>query len=144
MVNVSDVAAFILRDRPQMTAMKLEKLVYYAQAWSLVWDERPLFPERIEAWANGPVCPDLYRLHQGRFQVGPGDILGNPDAIDTDGQETIRAVLGFYGDKSAQWLSDLTHSEDPWRDARRGLSDGERGQVEITHAAMAEYYGGLG
>ena len=143
MVSVNDVAAFILRERQQMTAMKLQKLVYYAQAWSLVWDERPLFSERIEAWANGPVCPDLYRQHSGKFQVGPGDIAGNPGAIDQDGRDTILSVLTFYGDKSAQWLSDLTHNEAPWHDARRGLSDGDRGQVEITHAAMAEYYGSL-
>lgn len=144
MPSVIDVAAFILQERGNMTAMKLEKLAYYSQAWSLVWDERALFPERIEAWANGPVIPDLYRQHQGRFRVGPGDMPGDPAAIDATGQDSIRAVLGFYGDKSAQWLSDLTHQESPWRDARAGLADGERGQVEITPAAMAEYYGGLG
>jgi uncharacterized phage-associated protein len=143
MASVNDVAAFILRNCGVMTAMKLEKLVYYCQAWSLVWDERALFTERIEAWANGPVCPDLYRQHQRKFQVGAGDLPGDPDAIDAAGQDTIRGVLDFYGDKPAQWLSDLSHQEDPWRNARAGLADGERGKVEITHAAMAEYYGGL-
>ena len=143
MVSVADVAAFILREKRQMTAMKLQKLVYYSQAWSLVWDERPLFPDGIEAWANGPVSPSLYSMHKGKFMVGPADIGGDPDAIDEDGQETIRSVLSYYGDKSAQWLSDLTHSEPPWMDARKGLPDGVRGDAEITHAAMAEYYGSL-
>jgi hypothetical protein len=70
------------------TAWKLQKLVYYSQVWSLVWNERPLFNERIEAWANGPVVPDLYQLHRGSFLVTriPG---GNPKAIDKDGAETI-------------------------------------------------------
>lgn len=143
MASVKDVAAFILRECGEMTAMKLQKLVYYAQAWSLVWDERPLFPERIEAWANGPVCPDLYRWHQGLFRVEKGNLPGNPGNIDATGAETIQAVLKYYGDKSAQWLSDLTHSEAPWRDARAGLTDGERGNAPITHAAMAEYYASL-
>src|SRR5689334_5878093 len=58
--SVHDTAAFILKVHGPVSAMKLEKLVYYCQAWSLVWDERPMFSERIEAWANGPVCPDLY------------------------------------------------------------------------------------
>lgn len=62
MVNVYDVAEFILRKFGSMTAMKLQKLVYYCQAWSLVWDEKPLFPERIEAWANGPVVRELFDL----------------------------------------------------------------------------------
>ena len=144
MWSVHDVAAYILARAGNMTAMKLQKLVYYAQAWSLVWDERPLFREAIEAWANGPVCPVLYRWHQGRFSVGPAPTPpGDAHAIDQAGRETIDAVLNFYGDKPAQWLSDLTHAEDPWRDARRGLGAGERGNVPITHAAMAEYYSGL-
>ena len=52
-------------------------------------------------------------------------------------------MLKFYGDKSSQWLSDLTHIEAPWRDARRGLAPTDRGQREITTAAMHEYYSGL-
>jgi uncharacterized phage-associated protein len=59
MASAHDVAAYILSRQGRMTAMKLQKLVYYSQAWSVVWDERPLFPEKIEAWANGPVVRDL-------------------------------------------------------------------------------------
>ena len=142
MARVVDVAAYILAHKGRMTAMKLQKLVYYSQAWSLVWDERPLFSDRIEAWANGPVCPSLYSLHAGQFDVSqiPG---GNPEALDETAKETIDAVLADYGDISSQWLSDLTHAEPPWADARGDLPLGTRSNREITHAAMAEYYGGL-
>src|SRR5689334_14747494 len=44
--------------------LKLQKLCYYAQAWSLALDGKPLFGERIEAWAHGPAIPALY----GRFK----------------------------------------------------------------------------
>jgi uncharacterized phage-associated protein len=142
MATVFDVAACILTKRGGMTAWKLQKLIYYSQAWSLVWDERPLFNERIEAWANGPVCPDLYAAHRGAFMVTQID-RGDPSRLGGDAIETIDAVLEHYGDKSSQWLSDLTHREDPWRDARRGLPDGERGNVEITKGALADYYGRL-
>lgn len=57
MATALDIAKYILDRRGPMTAMKLQKLVYYARAWSLVWDEKPLFRSRIEAWANGPVSP---------------------------------------------------------------------------------------
>lgn len=143
MARVDDVAAFILHERGTMTAMKLQKLVYYSQAWSLVWDERSLVDARVEAWANGPVFPELYQMHRGQFMLNPGSINGNPDALDAKAKETVRAVLSFYGDKSAQWLSDLTHREAPWHDARRGVPDGDRGSQEITLAAMAEYYSSL-
>lgn len=142
MADVFDVAAYILRRKGSITAWKLQKLVYYTQAWSLVWDERPLFPERIEAWANGPVCPDLYRQHRGLFVVERIE-HGNPDAVDPTGGDTIEAVLNYYGDKPSQWLSDLTHMEAPWRDARGDLPPGAYCQREITQEAMADYYGSL-
>lgn len=125
-----------------MTAMKLQKLVYYSQAWSLVWDEGPLFPDRIEAWANGPVVRELYELHRGMFKLSSLP-FGNPDALNKDERETVDAVLRFYGDKPSQWLSDLTHQEAPWLNARVGIPPGVYCDREITHAAMAEYYGAL-
>jgi len=140
-VNVHDVAAYILEKQGPMTAMKLQKLVYYAQAWSLVWDEKPLFLERIEAWAAGPVVPALYYRHRGQFQVQKWD--GDPAKLSTGQRETIDSVLRFYGNKTSQWLSDLTHSEGPWINARAGLAPLERGNQEIAHGDMAEYYESL-
>ena len=122
-----------------MTAMKLEKLVYYCQAWSLVWDEKPLFPERIEAWAQGPVVPALFNEHRGAYIVEKL-AKGDPAALNKDEQETVDAVLKAYGDKTSQWLSDLTHQETPWLDAREGIPPGQFCDNEISHAEMAEYY----
>lgn len=143
MLNVLDVARYILDRLGPMSAMKTQKLVYYAQAWSLVWDERPLFNDRIEAWANGPVCPRLYNVHRGQFEITPNSIDGDPSKLDKDARDTVDGVIKFYGEKSAHWLSNLTHNERPWADARDGLLPGDRGSREITHAAMAEYYAGL-
>lgn len=141
MATVHDVAAFILEKLGEMTAIKLQKLIYYCQAWSLVWDEEPLFNEQIQAWANGPVVAEIYLKHQGRFKVKSWK--GNPNALTENQKDTISKVLDYYGDKSSQWLSDLTHSELPWKEARKGLLPGERGTNAITDAAMAEYYGSL-
>lgn len=143
MRNVFDVAAFALSKLGPTTAMKLQRLVYYCQAWSLVWDEEPLFNERIEAWANGPIVPELYEIHKNKFKVEAADIPGNPEALSETQKEVVSIVLRDYGEKSTQWLTDLTHLEAPWRDTRKGMSDAERGNREITWAAMAEYYGSL-
>ena len=142
MVNILDVASYILAKKGPMTAMKLQKLVYYAQVWSLVWDEALLFRNRIEAWANGPVAPTLYRAHRGKFKVSHIQ-GGNSRKLNQTQKETVNAVLNYYGDKSSQWLSDLTHSEAAWVDARNGLAPGQRGDREITRVAMAEFYGSL-
>jgi len=142
MARVDDVAAYILKKCGRMTAMKLQKLVYYAQAWSLVWDERPLFRAHIEAWANGPVVPLLYQSHKGKFELLDWP-QGDPSALKPKERETVDAVIRYYGKKSSHWLSELTHQEDPWRNARIGLAPGQRGSRQITNAAMAEYYGSL-
>jgi len=144
MPSVFDVAKYIVQKRGTMTSMKLQKLVYYAQAWSLVWDEAPVFSEKIEAWANGPVVPPLFKALQGLYNVNTRSIhLGNPNALTPEQMDTIDRVLEFYGTKSPQWLSDLTHIEDPWRNARVGLAPNARSNREITHAAMADYYSSL-
>ena len=72
-----DVAAYILKRAGAMSTMKLQKLVYYSQAWSLVWDEEALFKDKICAWANGPVVPALFAAHKGKYRVEEGDIDGD-------------------------------------------------------------------
>lgn len=144
MASVFDVAAYILRQQGSMTAMKLQKLVYYSQAWSLVWDGRRMFPEEIQAWVNGPVVYELFKAHQGKFEVGASDFPdGDPANLDGDAQNTIDVVLEFYGGKSPQWLSDLTHMERPWLEAREGLSDEARSGSPISLEVMQEYYESL-
>ena len=69
MANVFDVAKYVLKRLGPITTMKLEKEVYYCQAWSLGWDEKPLFHEDFQAWANGPVCPELFHKHKGKFVI---------------------------------------------------------------------------
>ncbi|MFC1967217.1 Panacea domain-containing protein [Chloroflexota bacterium] len=137
-----DIAQYILEKQGRMTTMKLQKLVYYCQAWSLVWDEEPMFPEKIQAWANGPVVRKLYDHHQGVFRVS-SIRHGNSDNLTDTQRETIDVVLEAYGDKSAQWLSDLTHLESPWNVAREGLSEGEPSEREITPEILYDYYSTL-
>src|SRR5690348_12407554 len=103
-----------------MSAMKLEKLVYYSQAWNLVWNDGPLFSDRIEAWANGPVAPALFNLHRGKFSVDKWP-AGDPAELTKAEQGTVDAVIATYGHLDGRKLSYLTHSEDPWRHARGDL-----------------------
>jgi len=116
--------------------------VYYAQAWSLVWDDKPLFRSRIEAWANGPAIPALYRHHRGEYSVSRWP-WGDARNLEPEEKDTVASVLHFYGDKPAQWLVNLTHQEAPWRDARGSLPPGAPGYTEIRRDKMHEYYSSL-
>lgn len=75
--------------------------------------------------------------------VAPGEIAGDPSKLDDLAKETVDLVVESYGGKEAGYLSELSHHEPPWLEAREGLQPGERGSSEISHAAMAEYYGSL-
>ena len=143
-VNVYDVASYILCKLGKISTMKLQKLVYYCQAWSLVWDEKPLFKEKIKAWANGPVVGELFYQLKGMFRVDDADLsIGNNNKLNDEQKETVDAVLEYYGDKEAQWLIELTHLEEPWKNARVGLADGERSIRIIELEDMANYYSSL-
>lgn len=142
MASVFDVAQYILERHGEMTAMKLQKLVYYSQAWHIAWTDDALFDERIEAWADGPVSPELFQLHKQAFTISKLS-KGSSSRLADEEKDTIKRVLKVYGNKSPQWLSDLTHLEAPWRDARDGLPARARSQREITPAAMGRYYSSL-
>lgn len=144
MATVFDVAKYITEKTGVLSAMKLQKLMYYSQAWSLVWEEEPLFDEDFQAWANGPVLPSLYQLHRGMFKVD--DSLfheANSANLASTERKNIDIVLNFYGDKTAQWLSSLTHQENPWLDARDNIPIGAPSSAIISKAAIHEYYSSL-
>ena len=143
MANIFDTAKYILEQSGSMSTMKLQKLCYYSQAWSLVWDDSPLFEEDFQAWENGPVCPELFFKTQGKYKVSASDENGGNGDLSDNQKDTIDRVLAHYGGHDAQWLSQLTHMEDPWINARKGMPAGVRCTNIITKESMALYYGGL-
>src|ERR1700722_7710959 len=103
-VRAVDVAEYILDTVGEMTAMKLEKMVYYSQAWHLAWTESALFNDRIEAWRDGPVVPSLYALHRGCFKLTSGFFASKikPDEIQSltiDQKDVVKRVIEYYGSK---------------------------------------------
>lgn len=138
-VRAEDVARYILEKLGNTETAKLQKLLYYCQAWSLVWDGSPLFPERLEAWKLGPVCREVYNRHPHHISVSAEQFepaVGIPGHM----RETIDAVLAFYGRIPTWSLVELTHREDPWVDARGGLPEDAYGSTPISHTAMRSYF----
>ena len=144
MAKIYDVAYYILQKKPGITTMKLQKLCYYAQAWSLVWDELPLFDEEFEAWANGPVCKELYLIHRGQFTIFADELKEYAKIELSDEQkETIDIILNDYGNETPHYLSELTHKERPWKETRGNLPAGSKSNSIIPKELMQEYYSGL-
>lgn len=142
MVSAIDVAAYILEKLGRMSAMKLQKLVYYSQAWHLVWDSVPLFYEPIEAWRDGPVVRKLWEAHRGEFVVSTVR-QGDATKLTDSERETVDEIMRAYGHFDGVTLSTMTHDEDPWRIARDGLAEGESSSEPISHDLLVKYYGSL-
>ena len=144
MASVFDVAKYILDRHGAMSAMKLQKLVFYSQAMSMVWDDVPLFDDDFEAWAKGPVCRTLFKAHKGKFMLNNSEFLipygADTDNLTAEQKETINAVTDSLADYPPYRLSQMTHSEAPWQDAREGCEDGERCSKVISKDAMESYY----
>jgi len=140
----ADVARYFLalacEDGDLITNLKMQKLVYYAYAWTLARTGKHLFSEPIQAWANGPVVHPLY--HQLRkYSARPIDqeFLGGAaekedfealveelaSKFPDDVLEILNGVYEQYMPLTTVQLVTLTHSEKPWREARAGLQPGD-------------------
>lgn len=134
MATAVDVMKYIKSQMSLMGDVQLQKLVYYAQAWSLAWDGKPLFHERVEAWRMGPVVPAI------RYRTDEPDM----SALAPGERATVDAVIDFYGRHHGQALADKSHSETPWQAAWAKRPEGSsRGNEEITHEAMRRFYTSL-
>lgn len=127
MASAIDVMKYIKSQMNLNGEVQLQKLAYYAQAWSLAWDGKPLFDDQIQAWKMGPVVPAL------RFRQDAAD----ENALSAPEKSVVDAVLGFYGRFHGAALVDMTHREDPWLTTWDGT---ERCNQEITHDAMRRFY----
>ena len=122
-----------------ITHLKLQKLLYYAQAWCMVLSGKSLFEDDFEAWSHGPVLPCIYHeyKHFG-FEALPGcDCVNN---IEEDVENILDEVCRVYGEKSAKYLEELTHHEAPWIEARNGLPLEVRCSSIISKENMLRFY----
>jgi len=135
---------------------KLQKLLYYVEAWHLVHLTDPILDENFEAWVHGPVVPELY--HQLK-EYGFNDLKVVNDEHDTvdkeiqaiiennkltqDQLDLIDSVLTKYGGLSSMELELLTHNEAPWIEARQGLAPHKSCKNKISKERMREFYSSL-
>ncbi|KNY30160.1 type II toxin-antitoxin system antitoxin SocA domain-containing protein [Pseudobacteroides cellulosolvens] len=126
-----------------ITPLKIQKLVYYAQAWLLGIFGRPLFCEDFQAWLHGPVIPDMY-IHYKTLGYKSNDSLPKPSSVDCCFNEeeimTLEMVWNVYGKYDGKYLEKLTHSEVPWQIAWRKREEENKGTEIITKESIEEYY----
>jgi uncharacterized phage-associated protein len=123
----------------EINHLKLQKLLYYVQAWHVTFTDKPIIKEEFEAWLHGPVVRkvwDYYKKYS--VMIKPLKCEKYNLNLTKEQEEIIEDVLNEYGDKTGYYLECLTHEEKPWREARK------RGENSIISCeSMKEYYSGL-
>lgn len=146
--SVQDVADYVLsKVDPEagdsITNLKLQKIVYYCQAWHLALTGKPLFQERIEAWAHGPAVPSLWRRFSSYGWQAIDPYNRRPfveQRLPVQARNIIDEVWKRYGDLSGKELEALTHRENPWREAYGDTPPGGRCTREVPLELMREFY----
>lgn len=129
-----------------ISPLKLQKLLYYCQAWHLTIFNKPLFDENIEAWSHGPVIPTQYNRFSyilRNEQIKVKNINIEVPQLEPDSETLLNEVLSIYGEHSASYLEALTHQELPWSSARGNSKPWERSNAVITHQSMIDFYSHL-
>lgn len=137
-MSAKDVANYFLSkedaDDSDISNLKLQKLVYYAQAFNLAVFDEPLFEEDFKAWQHGPVCPSLYQEYKnnGRNPIPPADKF-DASVFSPEQKELLDEVYEEFGQYGASKLRNMTHAERPWleQEATAGTIDKE---------SMREFY----
>ena len=138
--DVLDVARYIINYSYEkdylVSNLSLQKLLYFVQAYFLILPDRkaPLFDDKIEAWDFGPVVPKAYNEYRqfggtsipyikSYFITRTGNIWDSErvpykdDCIDEETRKYINDVVDNFSNKSSTYLTKLTQSQAPWRQA---------------------------
>ena len=129
-------------DEPDpLSHLRLQKLMYYVQGWSLAIRNAPMFPDKIEAWAHGPVVAKLFLTFTDyKSDTIPSEIFWYSGGLRKGDRKCIEAVWDVYKKYSATSLREMTHRETPWEQARGKAKSAERCSTEITNTSMKRFF----
>lgn len=138
--SIQDLAKWFLAKEP-MTHKKLQKLCYYAVAWGWALMNKPIVKDgNFEAWVHGPVSDILYQEYKSCGWNNIDNSKFEKPKFSSDIEELLNSVWDTYGSKDGNELEALSHSEQPWKEARVGLKEDEKGNVKIKPETMKAFY----
>jgi uncharacterized phage-associated protein len=124
-----------------ITHLKVQKLLYYAEAWTQTLADTELFDEQLQAWAHGPVVPEIFHEFKSHgWQPLPVPSDERFPEISKEATEILEQVFEVYGDIPAKTLENMTHEDEPWIRARGDKSQEERCDKIIPKEEVRQYF----
>ena len=137
---IADYLLCACRERGELlTNLKLQKLLFYAQAWHLALKGEELFSEDFQAWVHGPVLLSQYHRFKD-FKWTPIDVELEKPELDQGLVSFLDEIIDVFGSENAVALEIMTHREPPWLEARGNLPPHEPCNNYISKKTMEEYY----
>jgi len=141
--SVSDFLLAESRERGEvLTNLKLQKLLYYAQAWHLATYDQELFAEDFRAWVHGPVLPSQYRRFKDYEWRPIMEEVGRP-VLESALEAHLLEIVDVFGEETAVALELMTHREKPWLAARGNLALDAPSNAIVLKSLMRDYYRSL-
>lgn len=122
-----------------LSNLKLQKLLYYSQAWYLALEDRPLFAEDFEAWVHGPVLPSQYHRFRAAAWMPIAEPVDEP-TLPGEVKRFLDQILDVFGSETAIALELMTHRERPWVEARGGIAADQPSTAIISKPSMRDFY----
>lgn len=151
MLDVRLLCDYIVERGGKMAHLKLQKLLYYVQAFHLAYFDRPVIKEDFQAWLHGPVCRPVFERYRSRSLLHvefiyirpegertPSEVL--PNLIHDDQFHLIKEVIDGYAKLTGAELEELTHKDAPWIDARKGYAQEDHCDEIIPKESMRLFY----
>ena len=140
-VTVNSIAKAFLHMEP-MTPKKLQKMCYYAYVWYLTLRKERVSNRTYQAWIHGPVAPALYNDYKGygwkevpQEEILPIEIQNSPETF-----EFLEEVFASYGHLNGDELEFLSHKQDPWLEARKGIEPYQSSRNPIKDESILNYH----
>ena len=151
MATIDDIADYIIlrirRSGGTLNQLKLQKLLYYVQAWHWANHGKPIVPARFEAWVHGPVNVHVYNrfrdsklLYSEMTTEDIRQVFSSETSLDKAQRTFVDDVLAEYGSLSSYQLEEMTHNEEPWKAARGSIGPDARCTTQIDEKIMEHYY----
>lgn len=147
MYNIDTIEKYFL-SKASMSPKKLQELLYYAYAWTLVFLNKDaehitfrLFNDQIQAWAHGPILPNVYfKYCDLRLDSIPMITDVDLSQIDPETSDILYQVWKMYGKYTDKQLEKMSQRENPWRIARDNCSLFETRTNIISDEQIFNYY----
>lgn len=149
-IDVLVLSDYIIKHYGPMSHLKLQKLLFYCDAYHLAYFGTELVSNKFEAWVHGPVCRRVYDSFKDKsvlyadiaysYNEGDVDVDGEFRKLTTDQQDLLTDILSTLATWTCLQLEQATHSEAPWKNARRGYGEADKCSIEISKSETETFY----